>query len=315
VRAAIVDTAVAQRVLAIMTPTEIALALAAADEVTDRRVRTIRALDLRVQRSRYEAARAERAFHQCEPENRLVARNLEHRWEEKLAALAEAEAAMATAHKDSMPLPPRNELEALALDLPHLWGASTTSDKDRKRLLRTLVADVTLLSDPGAGAVVRIGMHWRSGATETLAVHRPLPGTVARRTPTDAIALVRRLSDRRDDELVAELGAAGLVTGTGRPFNIAAVRWLRYAHGIPAPVQLPFGSDDLTAARVAARLHVAESAIYYWISRGHLEARRDRRGRFYVHFPASVEEAFRERVLNSTHIRPRPQGPAARGVV
>jgi hypothetical protein len=114
---------------------------------------------------------------------------------------------------------------------------------------------------------------------------------------------------------VAELGAAGLVTGTGRPFNIAAVRWLRYAHGIPAPVQLPFGSDDLTAARVAARLHVAESAIYYWISRGHLEARRDRRGRFYVHFPASVEEAFRERVLNSTHIRPRPQGPAARGVV
>ena len=72
--AAIVDAAVAQRMLAVVTPTEIAVALAAADEVVDRRARSTRALELRLERTRYDAARAERAFHHCEPENRLVAR-------------------------------------------------------------------------------------------------------------------------------------------------------------------------------------------------------------------------------------------------
>src|SRR5467141_2911056 len=104
--------------------------------------RTTRALELRVERARYEAARAECAFHRCEPDNRLVARSLEHRWEEKLSAVADAEAAVVAAHTAMTPLPPRAELEALASDLPGLWNAATTSNKDRKRLLRTLVADV-----------------------------------------------------------------------------------------------------------------------------------------------------------------------------
>src|SRR5712692_9034365 len=120
VMAAIVDAAVAQRVLTMVTPQAITLALAAADEVTDRRARSTRALELRVERARYEAARAECAFHQCEPENRLVARSLEHRWEEKLSALADAEAALATEHREVTPLPPRAELEALASDLARL---------------------------------------------------------------------------------------------------------------------------------------------------------------------------------------------------
>ena len=148
--AAIVDAAVAQRMLAVVTPTEIAVALAAADEVVDRRARSTRALELRVERARYDAARAERAFHHCEPENRLVARSLEHRWEEMLKGLTEAEAALAAAQAAAPPLPPRADLEALAADLPSLWHASTTSPKDRKRLLRTLVADVTLISAPSS---------------------------------------------------------------------------------------------------------------------------------------------------------------------
>jgi DNA invertase Pin-like site-specific DNA recombinase len=115
-----VDTAVATRLLALVAPDEIAVALAAADEVTDRRRQSTRALELTVERARYQAARAERAFHQCEPENRLVARSLERRWELKLAALAEAEAALATAQMQVAPLPPREMLAALARDLPCL---------------------------------------------------------------------------------------------------------------------------------------------------------------------------------------------------
>src|SRR5260370_19731821 len=143
-----VDDAVAKRLLEVVAPDQIALALAAAEEVTERRARTTRALEMQVERARYEAVRAERAFHHCDPENRLVARSLEQRWETKLAALAEAQEGLAAALRTTAPLPPRENLEALARDLPRLWDAPTTSPKDRNRLLRTRVSDVTLRSEP-----------------------------------------------------------------------------------------------------------------------------------------------------------------------
>jgi DNA invertase Pin-like site-specific DNA recombinase len=314
VLAARIDAAVAQRLLAAVTSGEITLALAAADEVADRRARGTRALELRIERARHEAARAERAFHQCEPENRMVARSLEHRWEEKLGALADVEAALATARAGTPPLPPRAELEALASDLPRLWAASTTSNKDRKRVLRTLVADVTLLSEP-AGATVRVGIRWRSGAAEQLVVQRPARLWVARRTPPGAIALVRARSERRDDELVGELEAAGFRTGTGRPFDVAAVRWLRHAYQIPAARAAWRTLGAVTVAEVARTLGIAADAVYYWISQGHLAAHRDRSGRLGVPFSANVEAACRQRVQESAHLKPRTQTLAVGGAV
>ncbi|HET9118289.1 MAG TPA: hypothetical protein VFN75_09510 [Pseudonocardiaceae bacterium] len=106
-----------------MTPHEVGLALAAADQVADRRHRANRAAELAVERARYDADRAERAYHAVEPENRLVARSLEVRWEARLVALAEAEQALTTATDTLPPLPSRTDLEALAADLPGLWQA------------------------------------------------------------------------------------------------------------------------------------------------------------------------------------------------
>jgi hypothetical protein len=113
-----VDDAVASLLLKTVTPQQIQVALAAADEVADRQVRTHRAAELAVERTRYEADRAERAFVRVEPENRLVARALESRWEAKLAALAEAEAALATARAVKPALPDHETLRALAADCP-----------------------------------------------------------------------------------------------------------------------------------------------------------------------------------------------------
>lgn len=311
--AAKIDHAVVQRLLAVVTPPEIALVLAAADEVLDRRTRSTRALELRVERTRYEAARAERAFQYCEPENRLVARTLEHRWEEALKALADAEAALASTQTTAAPLPPRTELEALAADLPRLWAAPTTSHKDRKRLLRTLVADVTLKSAPGDDHV-RIGIRWRSGATDELTVRRPVPAPIARRTPSAAIDFVRRHCAYRDQEMVVALNAAGLRTGTGRPFDVTAVRWIRFVHRIPLP-PAPRADAELTVTEVAARLGIARDAVYYWIERGQLPARRDNRGGLYVRFSADVETACRQRVMASVHLKPRTPMCAVGGAV
>lgn len=304
--ARLIDAAVAERVLAAVAPESISLALAASDEVAERRGRSTRALELQVERARYEAARAERTFHLCEPENRLVARSLEQRWEERLKALVEAEAALTAAQAALVPLPPRGEIEALASDLPHLWSAPTTSAKDRKRLLRTLVADVTLISEPGPR--VRIGIRWRTGASDELTAWR----SVSRSTTPAAVELARRLCEQSDEQLAAQLTAAGFTTGAGRPFTPAAVRWMRHAHGIPSPPTQPLlRSGELTVAEVAARLGVGAGVIYQWIRRGELDARRAAGARLCVSFPREVEQACRRRVACSTRIKQASQEPVA----
>src|SRR5438128_3158597 len=221
-----VDQVVAGRLLQVLGPDEVALALAAADEVTERRQRSTRASELAVERAQYDADRAERALLACEPENRLVARSLESRWEGKLAAVAEAEAALAVTKAAVPALPPRAELEALASDLPALWAAPTTCAKDRKRLMRTLVADVTLTSQV-TGTEVCVGIRWRSGASEQIVARRPPPQYETTRTPSKATEfIVQRGPTLSNQELVAELNAAGFTTGMGRPFDLDAVKWV-----------------------------------------------------------------------------------------
>jgi DNA invertase Pin-like site-specific DNA recombinase len=264
--AACVDDAVAGALLDALTPGQIALALSAADEVSGRRQRVSRAAELAVERARYEADRAERAFGQVEPENRLVARSLEARWEARLAALAEAEQALEATQDVLPPLPDRAELEKLAADLPRLWHAPVTSSKDRKRLLRTLIADVTLLPEPDHGKV-RIGIRWHTGATDELCAARAVhPGT-AKRSPSPVVEMIRQLGPVTPAaELAGQLNAAGLTTGHGRPFDVKAVQWIRHAYHIPAPPA--YDDGEISVAGAASRLGCSTSVIYHWIHTG-----------------------------------------------
>ena len=312
VKADVVDELVARRLLHALAPEEIALALAAADEVQARRARSNRALELRVERARYEAARAERAFHQCDPDNRLVARSLETRWEHKLRELGEAEAELAE-HTTPAPEPSRGQLEALARDVPALWAAETTSDKDRKRLLRALIADITITSQP-ASRELQVGIHWRSGATEQHTTTRPPSHNEATRTPPEAIELIERLAPRHaNSEIAAVLNTAAIRTGKGLPFNAHAVRHIRRAHHIPATP--PRRDRDLTVGQVAERLGVPRDAIYYWIRHGQLHARRSDTNRLRIPFGPNVEQECRKRIANSSHIRTQTKIPATGGAV
>ena len=302
IAASTVDSAVASRLLHALTPAEVTLALAAANEVTDRHQRISRAAELAVERARYEADRAERAFHAVEPENRLVARTLEARWETKLADLAETEQALATAQQALPPLPTRAELEKLAADLPGLWHAPSTSNKDRKRLLRTLIADITLLpeTDPGIG---RIGIRWHTGATDESRVTRALhPGT-AKRSPSPAIEFVRQLGPTTDTQALADkLNAAGLTTGQGRPFDVKAVRWIRHAYRIPAPH--PYTNGEISVADAARRLGTSSGVIYDWIKTGKLAARRGAGNRLCIPWTEHIALECRRRISESGHLNP-----------
>jgi excisionase family DNA binding protein len=313
IRADVIDEAVAHRLLEVMAPDQIAVALQVADEVEARRANRIRTVELHVERARYDAARAERAYHQCEPENRLVARSLEQRWEATLTALAEAEAALTVVRADTAPLPSREALEALARDVPTLWNAPTTSARDRKRVIRALIADVTLRSTPGS-KVVHVGIRWQSGASEELVVHRPAPAPVLRRAPNAAVELVRTLAAQTNEKVIAALHAAGLSRSGGRPFDVAAIKWMRYAYRIPVPPFQP-GPGAMTVRQVAQRLGLNNGTVYQWIKAGTLEVHRDRRGRLSIPFPPHVEEACRQRIASSGHLRRGIRTPTVGGAI
>jgi excisionase family DNA binding protein len=303
-----IDQAVADRLLAALTPEEVELALAAADEVTGRRDRASRAAQLAVERARYDADRAERAFHAAEPENRLVVRALEARWETKLAALADAEAALAQTRTATPPLPHRDDLQALLTDLPALWSAATTSARDRKRLLRTLIADISLLPEPGPDKLA-IGIRWHTGATDEIITTRPLPPGPAKRTPSAATQMIIRLGpDHTNDELVAELTAARLRTGCGHPFDVKAVQWIRHVHQVTTPSLYQAGEISVHAA--AERLGVSTNVIYYWIGTGQLTSHRSG-NRHRIPWTPDIETECRRRVTDSVHLTPQPQTPAA----
>ncbi len=302
VAAATVDDAVAGVLLDVLTPGQVALALAAADEVAGRHQRVSRAAELAVERARYEADRAERAFSQVEPENRLVARSLEARWEAGLTALAEAGQALQDA-RDALPsLPGRAELEKLAVGLPALWHAPATSARDRKRLLRTLIADVTLLPETGQ-AEVRIAIRWHTGATGELRVARPVHTGTARRSPSPAVEMIRQLGPVTPAaELARQLNAAGMVTGNGRPFDAKAVQWIRHAYHIPAPA--PCHDSEISVAEAAGRVGCSTGVIYYWIQAGQLEARRGPGNRLCITWNDRIQAACSDRIAASGHLNP-----------
>jgi len=305
-----VDDAVAERLLAALNPEQVAFALAAADEITSRRDRASRAAELAVERAHYDADRAERAFHAAEPENRLVVRTLETRWETKLAALAEAEAALAATRAAAPPAPNRADLHALLSDVPALWSAASTNARDRKRLLRTLIADITLLPETSPDKI-GLGIRWHTGATDELLTARPLPPGPAKRTPSPATDLIIRLGPTHSNEqLVAELSSAQLRTGTGRRFDIKAVQWIRHVHRIPAPSPYPAG--EISVAEAAQRLKVNTSAVYYWIKTRQLTAHRGPGNRQRIPWSTAIETDCRRRVAESGHLTPKTQ-PATAG--
>jgi DNA invertase Pin-like site-specific DNA recombinase len=310
IAASTVDEAVTELLLNALNPNEIALALAAADEVADRHRRIGRAAELAVERARYEADRAERAFHAVEPDNRLVARSLETRWEAKLAALAEAEQALAAARDTLPPLPERAELEKLAADLPGLWHAPTTNNKDRKRLLRTVISDITLLPEPDHGKA-RIGIRWHTGASDELRVDRAVhPGTAVR-SPSPAVDMVTRLGPTTGtDEMVGMLNAAGMTTGHGRPFDAKAVQWIRHAYHIPAPN--PYAAGEISVADAAERLGANIGVVYDWIKTGKLAARRGTGNRLCIPWNDRVEAECRCRITESGHLNPSARHSGSR---
>jgi hypothetical protein len=159
---------------------------------------------------------------------------LERRGEEALARVAQFEQAFSQADQVeavALTSEERAALDTLAQDLPAIWNAETTTDRDRKQLLRFAITRVDLDGATQPGQVV-IQIHWRSGAITTLQAARPRAGEGSLKTPAEALTLIRELAPRAPySEIARQLNDAGWRTAFGRPFTSLHVGYLCRRHG------------------------------------------------------------------------------------
>jgi DNA invertase Pin-like site-specific DNA recombinase len=277
-----IDQAVTGALLAALTPAGVKAALQAAEALEQDHDAALGQWRLQLERAKYQAERAERRYRQVEPEHRLVARGLERDWEKALGVLADAEAELALReHQRPRVLTnaEREQLLALGADLGRVWAAPTTSDRDRKQLLRTLIEEVILdvqRDHDRATATIR----WKGGAITELAV--PLPRhqpTI--RTDEDTIELLTRLAAHYDDATIAGiLNRQGRRSATGERFTQIIVGGLRRYRQIPAykPPAEPPNGELLPVGKAADQLGVAASTIFRWLQAGFIPGEQDTPG-------------------------------------
>ncbi len=266
------DRAVAAAFLEAVTPAGVRASAQAVEQIERQHEERLGGQRLAVERSETEAGRAQRQFDACEPENRLVGRTLEARLEEALASL-EAErrklAELERRRPEPLSAEERQALGRLARELPRLWVAETTAARERKELLRTLVAEVivTVRDEPTRRADVEIA--WEGGARSELAVPLVRRGGEAKRTPEDTVELIRRLAAHHPDrQIAAILNKQGRRTGTGLPFTEPRVRHVRKQHRVPAAPPPDPTSELFTIDQTAEQLGVTPTTIYRWLRAG-----------------------------------------------
>lgn len=282
VRAMALDAQVEQLFLEALRPDQLALALAALEQLEQEELAEKRQWQLRLERATYEAQRAERQYLAVEPENRLVARSLERQWEEKLRAIEVVERDYQSWLQRRLVLlteTDRQTMVALGADLPVLWYAPSTTSADRKQMLRLVIRDV-LVDGKRAHGQVWFQINWQTGAHEEFWYKRSVQSY---QQSADVEALQQRIRElnaacQMDAQIAATLNAEGYRTARQhRPFTGGAVWLLREKWAIPTvkingkehnPAQWEDGTYSVEGA--AARLGVFPGTIHKWLKVGKL---------------------------------------------
>ena len=266
------DDAIGEVLVEAMTPLAVEVALTVQQELAARAEEADRLRQQQVERARYDADVAQRRFLRVDPENRLVADALEAAWNDRLRALAAAQETYAhTRAADARVLSEeqRADILALASDFPRLWRDPATSAREKKRMMRLLIADVTLTKAETLHADIR----FTGGATRSLDI--PLPKSCIELRTTDA-AIVREIDDLLDTYTDAEiadlLNARGVRTATMRPFTRVGVIHLRVRYGLKQRRTRMLEAGLLTPSDIAARYGVQLCTVHLWRRRGLLRA-------------------------------------------
>lgn len=266
-----IDMAVGELILKTLTPLTLEVALAVQTEVAARIEETDRLRLQQVERARYEVQLAKRRYMQVDPDNRLVADTLEADWNQKLRELAKAqEEYERQCESDRMLIDEekRAQMMALATNFPKLWNDPQTSPQERKRMMRLLVEDVTLIKKNGISVHVR----FKGGATTTLNLPLPQSAWQIRQTPPKVVAEIDRLLNHyTDKQIAAQLNERGFLPGQGKQFNPMIVGRIRRDYGLKTRYHRLRKSGMLTTEEMAERLEVNPQTIKIWWRNGLLQ--------------------------------------------
>jgi DNA invertase Pin-like site-specific DNA recombinase/predicted DNA-binding transcriptional regulator AlpA len=268
-----IDAAVTRAFIAALEPVRIAATLAAAEQLEADAQASLKQWRLGVERAQYAANLAERRYRAVDPDNRLVARGLEKAWEESLAALDTAKAELCRREQERPRVlsgEERSRISMLGSGLADVWNAATTTPRDRKELLGTLIEEVIIKIERDKSAA-HLTIRWKGGALTDIDVALALKRQATVRTDEDTVALVRRLAEHYPDAVIAGiLNRQGRRTARGLRFEGNRVASLRTHWKIPCFVPKPSAGKGelLTIKAAAAELGVATSTIHRLLNDG-----------------------------------------------
>jgi hypothetical protein len=280
------DALVANLMLEALRPAALEVNLQLIEDLELERTALQRQWQQRLERARYEAERARRQYDAVEPENRLVARTLERRWEAALASELHLKADYDRFLADQpLPLSPAEQaaIRRLAEDIPALWAAPSTTAADRQAIARLMLERV-VVTVTGESEKVAVACHWAGGVQTHHSLQRP----VARISQLSThAALLQRITDlhaagTKPPAIAAALNAEGWRPAKRRDtFTAAMVRDLLHRHGVPVTPRLSWAARfehreqaELTIGEVAARLAMPANTVHRWIQRGVVTARK-----------------------------------------
>jgi len=217
---------------------------------------------------RYDAELARRRYMKVDPDNRLVADTLEAEWNDKLRRHAEAADEYERRSKQqaaTLSTETRQRILGLAEQLPQIWNDPRVDFRERKRIVRLLIDDVTLIKAQTITAHVRLP----GGATRTLVLERPLPIAQIRKFKPELVVTVDQLLDQHCDREIADiLNRDGWRTWEGKPFNLKKVAFIRQAYKLASRYERLRRRGMLTTREVAVKFSVSETAVHEWGRQG-----------------------------------------------
>jgi DNA invertase Pin-like site-specific DNA recombinase len=304
-----IDGAVGTEVLRILKPFGIQAAVKAVETQTSKASAAQRQLELSLQQARYEAAHARRQYDAVDPANRLVAGELERRWNDALQTVHNIEGELA-AIVEIKPPPlgerERQQLMRLGADLELAWSHPAATAATRKRILRTALNEIVVRKE---GPVINMVMHWKGGDHTALQIKLRLNAAGRHHwpPPEDTIALVRELARLMPDRQIARLlNRSGKSTGYGNGWTEQRVRSFRNHHNMAVYRDGEWAErDEITLDAAARIIGVAKMTALRMIRRGDLEGRQACKGAPWV-IKADDVAAFGRRNLSTDPITPKP---------
>jgi DNA invertase Pin-like site-specific DNA recombinase len=264
----VVDEAISNLLLELMQPMTLQVALAVQQEVEARIAETDALRRKHVERARYEAELARRRYMNVEPDNRLVIDSLEAEWNNKLRNLAETQEQYEQQTQKQRMLvdsQTRSQLLSLAADFQHVWNDSSVEHRERKRILRLLIKDATLIN----GEEIQVHVRLRGGATRSLNLARPLPIAQIRKTKPEVVTEIDGLLDLYCDREVAEvLNRQERRTWQGEAFNLKKIAHIRQAFNLKSRFSRLRARGLLTAKEMSERFDVTFTTINAWGRKG-----------------------------------------------